>query len=161
MIDGEPERKFGLIFNAIEGTALEKINYSFFTAMNYVRMIRVSLAMLFSGAAGVSDLAGPVAIVSAMNTIGQESRSVGAALGNIADFAAFIGVNIALINLLPIPAMDGGRILFLFITWAIEKVIRRRLNPKYEGYIHTVALVLLMGFMAFVLVNDVLRIING
>ena len=129
--------------------------------MNYIRLIRVSIAQIITGAAGMRDLSGPVGIVDAMNSIGQSSPSFSAALWNIVSFMAFIGVNLAVVNLLPIPAMDGGRILFIFITWVIEKIIRRRLDPKYEGYIHTTALVVLMGLMVFILVNDVVKIVNG
>ena len=169
MIDGQIEYRYGLTFsrneamyfNHIEANFVEGLKHSGYMTINFVRMIRLSIAQLFSGVAGVRDLAGPVAIVDAMNSIGQTSPSVGAAFANIAYFTAFIGVNIALVNLLPIPAMDGGRILFIFLTWLIEKIMRRRLDPKYEGYIHTAALVLLMGFMAFILVNDVMRIISG
>ena len=161
IIDGKPELKYGLIFDLIEATAMGKLKYSCYTTINYIRLIRVSLAQLFSGAAGVRDLSGPVGIVDAMNTAGRASPNFGAAIWSIVGLMAFIGVNLAVVNLLPIPAMDGGRILFLFITWVIEKVIRRRLDPKYEGYIHTTALVLLMGLMVFILVNDVVKIVRS
>ena len=161
IIDGEVSYRFGITFNGIEANVLESLKYAGYMTMNYVRLIRLSLAQLISGAAGVQDLAGPVAIVDAMNEIGKTAASISDALADIANFTAFIGVNIALVNLLPIPAMDGGRILFVFLTWLIEKIIRRRLDPKYEGYIHTATLVLLMGLMVFILVNDVLRIVSG
>ena len=161
MTNGQMQLRYGLSFSIIEANAWEKLKYSCYMTMNYIRLIRVSIAQLISGAAGMRDLSGPVGIVDAMNSIGQSSPSFAAALGNIASFMAFIGVNLAVVNLLPIPAMDGGRILFIFITWVIERIIRRRLDPKYEGYIHTTALVLLMGLMVFILVNDVVKIING
>jgi len=161
MTNGEMRLRYGLTFNYIEANFIEGVKYTAYMTINFVRLIRFSIAQLISGAAGVRDLAGPVAIVDAMNEIGQTSSSVGAAIANIANFIAFIGVNIAIVNLLPIPAMDGGRILFVFITWVIEKIMKRRIDAKYEGYIHTTVLVLLMGFMVFILVNDVLRIVNG
>ena len=80
---------------------------------------------------------------------------------NVFYLCAFIAVNLAVMNLLPIPALDGGRIFALVITWVIEKIIRRKLDPKYEGYIHTVGLVLLIGLMVVVMFNDVVRLING
>jgi regulator of sigma E protease len=124
-------------------------------------MIRISIAMLISGAAGMEDISGPVGIVDAMNTISQQSPTTAAALGNIVFFMAFIGINVAIVNLLPIPAMDGGRILFIFLTWVIETITRRRLNPKYEGYINTGAFVLLIGLMVIILYNDIIRIVQG
>ena len=161
IVDGLSWLRYGLSFNRIDSNFAEGLKYSGYMVMNFVRLIRFSIAQLISGAAGVRDLAGPVAIVSAMNDIGRSAQTVGAAIANIAYFIAFIGVNIAIVNLLPIPAMDGGRILFVILTWVIEKIMRRRIDAKYEGYIHTTVLVLLMGFMVFTLVNDVLRIING
>ena len=161
MTNGRLQLRYGLTFDTIEGSAWEKLKYSGYMMINYIRLIRVSIAQIISGAAGFRDLSGPVGIVDAMNDIGRSSPSFLAALGNIASFMAFIGVNLAVVNLLPIPAMDGGRILFILLTWAIEKIIRRRLNPKYEGYINTTALILLMGLMVVILVNDVVKLVNG
>ena len=63
-------------------------------------------------------------------------------------------------NLLPIPALDGGRIFLLLVTLLIEAVSRRRLDPKYEGYIHTGGMVLLLGLMAYVMFNDIVKIVH-
>jgi len=161
LIDGEEQFRYSITFNAIENTLPEKIKFSVYQTYNFVRMIRVSIAMMISGAASVQDVTGPVGIVSTMNTIGQEAPTKTAALGSITFFTAFIGVNVAVINLMPIPAMDGGRILFIFITWIIEKITRRRLDPKYEGYINTGAFVLLIGLMVIIFYNDVMRLINN
>jgi len=109
----------------------------------------------------LEGISGPLGIVDAMNDIGQMSETVGAALFNITGFVAFIGVNLAVMNMLPIPALDGGRILFIFISWFVEKMFRKRLDPKYERYIHTAAFVLLMGLMVFIFINDVVKIVYG
>jgi regulator of sigma E protease len=106
-------------------------------------------------------MGGPVAIVDIMNTIGQESSTFSQALRRIATFTAFIGVNLAVVNLLPIPALDGGRILLIIITWLVEKITRRKPNPKYEAYINNGTFILLLGLMVFFLINDITRIING
>ena len=161
IVNGKTEHLYGITFSFTEATPLSRLNYSFYQAGYFVRMVRVSLAQLFTGAAGLKDMSGPVGIVDTMNTIGQEAAAeygVGEAIRQIVYFVAFIGVNLAVMNMLPIPALDGGRILFIFITFVIEKLIRRRLNPKYEGYIHTGAMVLLLGFMVLVLVNDIIRL---
>jgi len=158
--NGELVYRFGIVFNTVDATFSEQLRYSAYLTFNFVRMIRVSLAQLISGQAGLGDVSGMVGIVDAINTAAQEAPNVGAALGNIAFFTAFIGVNLAVMNLLPIPALDGGRILFLFISFVIEKIIRKDLDPKYEGYIHTGTMVLLLGFMVFILFNDVITIIG-
>ena len=159
--NGVTRLRYGLYFNLIETSVWEHLKYSCYATMNFVRFVRISVALLISGNAGVQDLAGPVRMVEMMNTIGQTSPSFGEALGNIARFLALIGVNIAVVNLLPIPAMDGGRITLLFVTWVIEKTTRRTLDPKYERYIHSAALFLLMGLMVFILINDVMNIVNS
>jgi len=159
-IDGETYMLYGLTFNFIENSFLESLKYSTYQTYSFIRMIRLSIVMMVSGGASIRDVSGPVGIVSAMNTIGQQTareNGIMAAIGSIVFFTTFIGINVAVLNLLPIPAMDGGRILFIFITWIIEKITRKRLDPKYEGYINTVAFVLLIGLMVLVLYNDVLR----
>jgi len=69
-------------------------------------------------------------------------------------------VNLGIMNMLPIPALDGGRIFLLLVTWVVETVTRKKLNPKYEGYIHAAGMVLLLALMAFVMFNDILRIVK-
>ncbi|MCL2662664.1 MAG: site-2 protease family protein [Oscillospiraceae bacterium] len=163
LVDGVEEFRYSLSFDRIDANLWETIKYSGYQTYSFVRMIRLSIAMMVSGAIGIGDFAGPVGIIDTMNTIGhqvQENESTTAAIGSIVFFTAFIGVNVAVINLLPIPAMDGGRIFFTVLTWIIEKITRKRLDPKYEGYINTTVFVLLIGFMIFILYNDVARIIT-
>jgi regulator of sigma E protease len=163
LIDGVEEFRYSLSFDRINANFWEIIKYSGYQTYSFVRMIRLSIAMMVSGAIGIGDFAGPVGIIDTMNTIGhqvQENESTFAAISSIVFFTAFIGVNVAVINLLPIPAMDGGRIFFTVLTWIIEKITRKRLDPKYEGYINTTVFVLLIGFMIFILYNDVARIIT-
>ena len=64
-------------------------------------------------------------------------------------------------NLLPIPALDGGRCVGLLLTTAIEKITKKKINPKYEGYIHGVGMVLLLILMAVVMFKDIFVIFKG
>ena len=171
IVDGQLDYLYGINFtqfsvlraittNHIEATPGEVLRFSAYSTMNNIRLIRVSLAMLFAGEAGMRDLGGAVAIVDMMNTVGQEANNFLEALADIAVFTAFIGVNLAFINLLPIPALDGGRILLIIITWVVEKVMRRKLDPKYEAYINNGAFILLLGLMVLLIINDVTRIIG-
>jgi regulator of sigma E protease len=159
-IDGVKQLKYGITFNQLEGTTGEKLKYSAYTTMNFVRLVRVSLVQLFSGHIGMNELSGPVGIVSTMNQA-AEGRSFGAAMYNIAYIGALIAVNLAVMNLLPIPALDGGRIFFMIVTYFIEKISRRHVDPKYEGYIHTAGFMLLLGLMCVIMVNDVVKIVHG
>ena len=151
--------KYGVYFQQVDFNIGRLLQQSWYESLYFIRLVTTGLADLFSGAVGVKDLSGPVGIVAAVNDVGQASGSGGAAAANIAYLFAFIAVNLAVMNLLPIPALDGGRIFFMIITVAIEKITRRRVNPKYEAYIHGTGLVLLLGLMAFVMLNDVLKLL--
>ena len=153
--------RFGFYFEGHADTFSELLRYVWYYSMDFVGMIWDSLRGMISGLYGVNDLSGVVGIVGVMNDVGQTSPTILDGIINLLYFAAFIAVNLAVMNLLPIPALDGGRIFFLIVLWPIEKLLGRKLDPKYEGYIHTVGLVLLMGLMVFVMFNDVLKIIGG
>ena len=160
-INGQDSYIFGITGrNVIEATFGEKIKFSCYSAVNVVRMVWMSLGDLFAGRVKVSDMSGVVGIVSTINEVGQESQTTAIAFENIAYLVAFIAVNLAVMNLLPIPALDGGRIFFLLINTIAEKIFKKKINPKYEGYIHAAGMVLLLGLMAFVLVNDVIKIVR-
>ena len=156
--DGSTSLRYGFYFGVKERGLLSQCRYTWYTALDFVRMVRMSLVDLFSGVYRVKDFSGVVGIVSMINDVGQESASVGMAFLDIAYLTAFIAINLAVMNMLPIPALDGGRVFFLLLTWVIEKIIRRKLDPKYEGYIHAVGLVLLIGFMLVVMYNDIVRL---
>ena len=70
-------------------------------------------------------------------------------------------MNLAVMNLLPIPALDGGRAVALLLTVAVEKLIGRKIDPKYEGYIHAAGMILLLAFMAVVMFKDIFVIFKG
>ena len=96
----------------------------------------------------MSELSGPVGVST---VIGQAST---AGIKTVLLLVSVITINIGVFNLLPVPALDGGRLVFLLI----ELVIRRPVNPKYEGLIHATGFVLLMGIMLVVTFNDVVRL---
>lgn len=158
--DEVEELRYGFYFEASADSLGEKIRYTWYTAMNFTQMIWMSLKDLVSGMYGVRDLSGVVGIVDVMNDVGQSSPTVFDGILNLLYFSAFIAVNLAVMNLLPIPALDGGRIFFLIVLWPIEKLLGHKIDPKYEGYIHSIGLALLMALMVFVMFNDVLRIVG-
>ena len=137
-----------------------RLKYTWYNGIDFVRIVWYSLRMIFTGSAGVSDLSGPVGIVSQINDVGTQSVSVGAALSNIAYFGAMLTVNLAVMNLLPIPALDGGHILFLVISTVSEKLFGRKVPMKYEAAINMVFFALLMGLMLFVTFNDVRKLFS-
>jgi len=159
--NGETQLRYGITFNVIEAKIKDKIAYSWYETHNSVRLVLMGLTDLVTGKLGVQDMGGVVQVVDVINEVGQQSETTSAALWNIAYICGFIAINLAVMNILPIPALDGGRVFFLLVTFVIEKITRKKVNPKYEGYIHAICLLLLLGLMVFVTYHDILRIING
>ena len=159
--DGTQSERYGINFETVPATLGETISYSWNTGINIVRTVRLSLQMLVSGQAGLKDMTGPVGIVQIMSDTAEASATALDALLNMLYFGAFISINLAVMNLLPIPALDGGRVVGLLITTAIEAVTRKKVNPKYEGYIHGAGMLLLLGLMAVILFKDVFMIFKG
>ena len=156
--DGGTYTGYGLYFGAKEATFVDRLHYTWNNAIDFVRLVRMSLQMLVRGDAGMKDLSGPVGIVSTMTEVGEQSASVRDAVDNIAYLAALIAVNLAVMNLLPLPALDGGKIFFLVLNALCMLVIRKQIPSKYENYIHFAGLVLLLGLMVIITFNDVWKL---
>ncbi len=114
-----------------------------------VKMIYKTLVDLITGRFGLSGVSGPVGTVSVI------SKAATSGFSTLLYLFVFISLNLGVMNLLPLPALDGGRILFTLV----ECVIRRPLNPKLEGYVHLAGMILLLGFMAVITVFDVMKLI--
>ena len=132
------EREYGL-FSALEFTGKKTV--SIFKQMG------VTVAYLFTGGISLSQLSGPVGIFS---IVGEQSST---GFMNIIYLIAFLSINVGFINLLPLPAFDGGHILFIII----EKIKGSPVNPETENKIHTIGLFLLMLLMIVITFNDILR----
>ncbi len=108
---------------------------------------------LFTGTTDSSAVAGPLGIAQATGEVARTGR-----LENLLNFAALLSVNLAIINMLPIPALDGGRLLFVLV-----EALRggKRISPEREGLVHVVGMLLLLGLMAFISIIDIQRWIGG
>jgi len=159
--DGTTSLRYGFSFGIEEAKLGDKLTFVWNQAMDTVRMVRLSLKMLFNGQAGLSDMSGPVGIVSQMNEIAEESETTGMAVLNLLSVGSFLAINLAVMNLLPIPALDGGRVVALLITTAVEAVTRKKIDPKYEGYIHATGMLLLLGLMAIIMFKDIFVLFRG
>ncbi|MGM9669255.1 MAG: M50 family metallopeptidase [Faecousia sp.] len=159
--DGTVDRQFGIFFRTVPNTFLENLKYAWANTLNTVRMVRLSLQMLFTGRAGLKDMTGVVGIVKVVSDAGSASATVRAGLMNVLYFGAFLAVNLAVMNLLPIPALDGGRAVCLLLTTAVEAVTHRKIDPKYEGYLHSAGMIILLGLMAIVTFKDIFVIFRG
>ncbi len=151
---------YGLYFETEKATFGGKLAYTWQNAVDFVRMVRLSLQMLCSGQAGLRDLSGPVGIVSTMVQAGEQSATTRAAVRSIAYIAALVAVNLAVMNLLPLPALDGGRIFFLCVNAVTMLLFKRGIPPKYENYIHFAGLVLLLALTVVILFSDVGKLIQ-
>ena len=154
--DGTTAMLYGMNFSLEELSLGGKLQYAWNQCLDTVRMVRLSLRMLLTGQAGISDMSGPVGIVQQMTTVAEASATKLDALLNMLYFGAFIAINLAVMNLLPIPALDGGRVVGLLITTAVEAVTKKKIDPKYEGYLHGAGMVLLLGLMAVIMFKDIL-----
>lgn len=114
----------------------------------FSKLIILFLVMLVTGKVSVNDIMGPVGIVQAVGTVAKTG------VMNLLAFSALISVNLGLFNLLPLPALDGGRILFVLA----EAIRGKPLPPEKEGYIHYLGFLLLIALLIFVTYRDILRI---
>ncbi len=158
--DGETVYLYGIYFGFEEKTVATVLKHSWYSALDFARMVWMSLEDMISGLVSIQDVSGPVGIVSVIAQTGEASETSAAAAINISYLGAFIAVNLAVMNLLPIPALDGGRIFFLAITWVIERLTRKKLDPKYEGYIHAAGMVLLLALIAVISCKDIWTLIT-
>lgn len=135
---------------------LEMVGYSVVELKYWIDMTIKSLGQLITGKIGVNQLSGPVGVVDAVDTTYKASKSGGSLLVflNMLRMAILLSANLGVMNLLPIPALDGGRLVFL----VLELIRGRRVPPEKEGYVHFAGMVLLLGLMAFVMFNDIRRI---
>lgn len=158
---GNTTMLYGISFMMAETTPESVPDRILPTAFNYVRSVIVSIQMIFSGQAGFNDLAGPVLIVQMMSESAAAAPSTSGAIVNMLYFGGFIAINLAVMNMLPLPALDGGRTVALLLTTGIEAVTKKKINPKYEGYIHGAGMILLLALMAVVLFKDIFTIFKG
>ena len=154
--DGSTAMMFGMNFSTEKLHLPGKLQYSWAKCLDTVRIVRLSLQMLLSGQASIADMTGPVGIVKEMSDVANESDGFVDALLNLLYFGAFIAINLAVMNLLPIPALDGGRIVGVILVSAVEAATGKKIDPKYEGYLHGAGMILLLGLMAVIMLKDII-----
>ena len=153
---------YGFAFGQVKEAAFaDRVELVWGVTAGNVRNIRLSLKMLVSGQAGLKDMTGVVGIVDMMSDSAAAAPTQVDAVLNMLYFAGFLSVNLAVMNLLPIPALDGGRAVCLLLTCAWEGITKKKLNPKYEGYLHAAGMILLLGLMAIITFKDIFTIFRG
>ena len=121
------------------------------TAISYCAVVWRSFIDLISGKYGISTVSGPVGVTVAIGNAAKQS------LTNLLPVMALITINLGIFNLLPIPALDGGRLLFLLF----EMITRKPVPQKYESIVHAVGFVILIGFMIIIAAKDIISLIVG
>lgn len=147
--EGEKRTLFGFSPSFEEITPLGALYHGFWQCIFVIKSVFLSLWWLISGVVPASSMSGPVAIVSEIGTAAKEGWRM------VLNFAGFISVNLGVMNLLPIPALDGGRILFL----AIEKIRGKKMNPEREGLINFIFFAILIAVMVAVTFSDVSKLV--
>ena len=131
-----------------EGGFINSVKYAYNEFFAIIKQMYVVIINLFTGGVHLNELSGPVGIYS---VVGQMSKEGITALLYL---TALLSINVGVINLLPFPAFDGGRILFLII----EKIKGKPVDPKIENTIHSIGFILLMILMIYVTFNDILKL---
>ena len=161
-VDGKTQHIYGLVLGGSEEKTLGSLlKNAWLTSVDFARMVKMGLVDLISGRAGMKDMSGPVGIVDTIQETGASAKNTSEGVMNVVYFGAFIAINLAFMNMLPIPALDGGHIFLLLVTWVIESITKKKIDPKYEAYIHGAGLVILLGFMVLVTFNDIVNLFVG
>lgn len=147
--DGITTYKYGFnLTDEVETGFLSAIKYSFTKTFSLIEQMFFTIIYLITGKLSLANLSGPVGIFS---IVGEAAKT---GFINIIYLLGFISINVGFINFLPIPAFDGGRILFLII----EKIKGKPVNPKVENIIHSIGFMLLMLLMVVITYNDITRL---
>ncbi len=154
---------------AIESNFGVLISQSFLSTVSTVRMVWASLLGLVTGQFGFNEVAGPIGMTSAISQVTSEGLKTGFvdalmnliygfvdALMNLIYIMTIITVNLGVVNLLPLPALDGGRFVFLLV----EAIRRKPVKPEHEGLVHAIGMAALLIFMVIISINDIIKLFS-
>lgn len=132
------------------------IGYAFKEVGYWIEVVIKSVGMMFTGQVSINDLSGPVGVVDSVNTVVEQSKPDGVWMVclNLFNYIVMLSANLGVMNLLPLPAIDGGKLLFLLI----EAVRGKKVKPEHEGMVHFVGMVLLMILMVYIMFKDITRL---
>lgn len=145
---------FGLVTKDKSFLTVMDCSGDIFMSMGHI--VGMSLKQLIMGQAKKEDVSGPIGVVTAINESTEQAESTEDAVFNLVYMTALITINLGIFNLLPIPGLDGGRLIFCFI----ELIRRKPVKPEHEGYVHLAGMVLLFGLMIFATFNDIMKLIE-
>ena len=146
---------FDFVIVGIEKTPLNVLSTAFLDTVSTARLVWLTLFDLVTGHYGLNDISGPVGTVSIIAETTSQAVATGAGFDTVIYIMALISINIGVFNLLPIPALDGGRLFFIII----EAIRKKPIPAKYEGYIHAAGFALLLLLMVIITFNDIKNLI--
>lgn len=151
-----PQLGFAYNVGCVKAEGFDILKYGAVEVKYMIRTTILSLKELITGGLGVKDLSGPVGVVDAIGQTYEQSKSEGIMMVwmNMLNMVVLLSANLGVMNLLPFPALDGGRLVFLIV----EAIRRKPVNRELEGMIHFAGLMLLMVLMVVVMYNDILKI---
>lgn len=146
---------FGLVY--VPRSIGSVLSYSAKDSASLGRLVWISLRDLITGKYKTSDLQGPVGVVTTIDETAHQGETAKEKADSLLYLTAMITINIGIFNLLPIPGLDGGRLLFCII----EIIRRKPIKPEHEGYVHLAGMLLLFGIMIYATYNDIVRLVTG
>ncbi len=157
-LEGDINKRLGITSTAelTKAGVTGSLQYGVYTVKYWIDYTMDCLKMLVGGKMGIKDMSGPVGIVDAVDETYQSSKAAGLKIVvlNLMNFAILLTANLGIMNLLPIPALDGGRLVFLLV----EAVRRKRVPPEKEGMVHFAGFALLLVLMVVVMYNDIMKL---
>lgn len=150
-IDGINVIKFDFWILGEEKTFLNLVEHTFKTTFSYCRIVWFSFIDLITGKYGISAMSGPVGITATVGEVAKQN------ILNVLPIMALITINLGIFNLLPLPALDGGRLLFILI----ELIARKPIPQKFEGFVHAAGFVILLGLMIVIAAKDIITLFMG
>ena len=148
---------FTYMSQRVKGNVLTNLKNSFYEVRYWIYTTLQSLRMLVTGQLSVNELSGPVGIVKSMGdtyTQAVESEGYYTAFLNILNWVILLSANLGVMNILPLPALDGGRLVFLIV----EAIRRKKIDPNKEGFVHLIGIALLFLLMFVVMFNDIRKL---
>lgn len=149
--DGSGIPKVGFRAKTVDASLPAVIRTAYYNTFFVIRLVYTSVIDMIGGNVSIDQIAGPVGIVNEIGAAARES------VLDVLNFAALIAVNLGVMNLLPLPALDGGRVFFILI----EMIRRKPIKPEHEGIVHFAGLVLLMLLMVVITYSDIVKLISG
>ena len=142
----------------IKCNPIQVFQYSFYEVEYWVKATYKSIGMLLSGQATKDDVSGPVGIAQFVGDTYEEAKGYGVSTVSVTrrNRVSLLSVNIGIMNLLPLPALDGGRLVFMLV----EVIRGKPVPPEKEGIVHFAGLVVLMILMVFVMYNDIMKLVH-